>query len=261
MQTVGTFCLIKNERPWIEAHLRSWLPHVDEMVFFDGNSTDGTLEILREYAKRGKIKLFEDKDPKDLQGDYVRLSNNCIRSLTTNYAIFAHPDMVLAEPGNIRELGDSISYTSHMQSFAGEPGAQLYEIIEGRGRKWKNIFRLRNPDLGCHYHGFYGSAEEDCYFSHITGDEHRMKWENGNLDLNQFPYCIKDSGLRILHYSDVRRRDRRIDRMVKCLLNNNCNEAQARLIIEQHPRITFQNGNGFRFVAAEYPDIFKEVVR
>ncbi len=257
MQTVGTFTLIKNEIRFIQAHLRSWLPHVDEMVFFDGNSTDGTLEILRRYARGGRVKLFEDKDPKNLTDDYVRLFNECLRSLSTNYAIFAHPDMILADPGNIRQLGDSVAYTMGIRSFAGDPDGQLYEIIEGRGRRWKNIYRLRNPDLGCHYHGAYGSIDEDCYFTQITGDEHRAMWGVDGMDFAAFPYCIKDSGINCLHYSDVRPIERRIDRMVKCLVNQGWTADKARTEAENHPRVTFKDNDDFKFEPTEYQSLLK----
>lgn len=260
-QSVGTFTLVKNEMAWIEAHLKSWLPHVDEMVFFDGNSTDGTLEVLRRYANEGKVKLYEDKDPKDLKGDYQRLFNECLRSLSTNYAIFAHPDMILEDPGNIRSLGDSIAYTMGIRSFAGDPGGQLYEIIEGRGSRWKNIYRLRNPDLGLVYHGDYGSIDEDCYFRQITGDEYKIHWANGMMDMDAFPYCIKDSGIKALHYSDVRTKARRIDRMVKCLLNQGWSRKDAVKEAENHPRVIFVENGRFSFKPAEYHHLLSGVAK
>jgi len=258
MKNVRTFTLIKNEVRWISAHLESWIPHVDEMIFFDGGSTDGTLEILRDHARGGKVKLFEDKDPDNLQEDYVSLFNECMRSLSTDYAIFAHPDMILVDPGNIRNLGDSISYTTNIRSFAGEPGGALFEIVEGRGSRWKNIYRLRNPDLGCHYAGFYGSDEEDCYFSSITGDEHRVHWGDDGMDFSAYPYCIKDSGIKVLHYSDVRTRERRIDRMVKCLLNQGWRNSDAIKEAEIHPRVTFKDNSRFIFVPAQYHPLLQE---
>jgi len=49
--SVGSFCLIKNEKIWIREHLRSWLPILDQMVFYDGGSTDGTLKIAEGLTK------------------------------------------------------------------------------------------------------------------------------------------------------------------------------------------------------------------
>lgn len=253
LSRVGTFTLIRNESRWIRAHLLSWLPFVDEQVFFDGNSTDGTLEIIEDIAKNhpfGKrIKLFKNRDCADLDSSYQLVFNDCLRSLTTDYAIFAHPDMILDDPGNIGFLGDAASYTSSMRSFAGEPDGQLYEIKTGRAESWKNVYRLHNPDLGLHYYGAYGSDNEDCYFSKITGNEHRYRGE----DYSSYPYEVKDSGIKISHFSDVRTRERRIDRMVKCLRNQGKSAEEAALIAQIHPRVTFQKAYGFTFEPCDYP--------
>lgn len=260
MSTVGTFTLIRDEARWIRAHLLSWLPFVDEQVFFDGNSSDGTLEIIKDvranhpFGKR--IKLFENRDCADLDSDYQIVFNDCLRSLTTDYAIFAHPDMMLDEPGNIGFLGDAPAYTSSMRSFAGEPDGQLYEIKTGRAEAWKNIYRLHNPDLGLHYFGAYGSENEDCYFSKITGNEHRYR----GTDFSAYPYEVKDSGIKISHFSDVRTLDRRIDRMVKCLLNQGQPLEIAKEIAKVHPRVTFQNSFGFKFEPCEYPEQLRQGV-
>lgn len=250
MTTVGTFTIIRNEIAWIVAHLESWLPHVDEAVFYDGNSTDGTLEVLKQYG--GKVKVFENKDPQNLQDDYVKIFDQCLHELSTDYAIFAHPDMILMDPGNIRNLGENLSYFSNMLSFAGEPGGKLYQI-SGRSQKWKNVYRLRNPDLGLHYWGHYGAQNEDCYFKEITGDEHAF---HGNK-FEKYPYAVGDSGIKINHYSDVRTKERRLDRMVKCLLNQGYLEEDAKRLAPLHPRVTLEPGLGFDFAPAEYPGVFR----
>lgn len=257
--TIGTFIIIKNEIPWIRAHLASWLPHVDEMVFFDGNSTDGTLEAIRE-AKNGrygeKIVLVEGKDPVDLAEDYVRIFDECLHTLKTDYAVFAHPDMLLDDPGQLRSLGGDVAYFSTLRSFAAEPGGQLYEIKEGRTDRWKNIYRLRRPDLGLHYFGFYGAQNEDCYFSKITGSEHVFHGDR----LDRYPYPIGDSGVKIFHFSDVRPYARRFSRMVSCLINQGYEKDQADEIASKHPRVTLQDGRGFKFIPCEYPELLKEAV-
>lgn len=258
--SIGSFILIRNEVPWVGPHLASWLPWLDEMVFLDGNSTDGTLEIIKEFRANHpdghKITLVEDRDPKNLQHDYVRLFNEALRSLMTDWAFFLHPDMLPVNPEALRSIsGDSPAFYTHMRSFGGEPGGQLLEI-SGRGRAWKNIYRLRNPDLGAHYHGFYGAHNEDVYLSEITGDEHIMR-----QNFADYPYEVKDSGLNILHFSDVRPLARRISRMRSCLENNQHSKYTVQRIAETHPRVTFKNGTDpigkyHEFKPAEYPPIF-----
>lgn len=265
--SLGAFTLVKNENQWIAAHLLNIIPWVDEVVLFDGNSTDGTLEIIeaiQAYEKHGeKIKLFRDKDPKDLRGDYVRLFDECLRSLGTDLAAFIHPDMLLVNPSQILAVKDSpaVALTTSIKSFAGEPGGELLRI-KGRQSLWKNIYRLRKPDLGAHYAGFYGAAEEDVYFSAITGNQHH----HYGPDLDKYPYEIEHSGIEILHFSDVRPLSRRIGRMRSCLLNQGYSPDDAEKILAAHPRVTLKSGtdlvgNQYEFAPAEYPAEFLEARR
>lgn len=257
MSTVGTFTIIKNEARWIRAHLLSWLCFVDEMVFFDGNSTDGTLDIIKDVRKNhpfGKrITLVEDQDPKDLQDDYVRVFNACLRTLKTDYAIFAHPDMLLDDAGELGNLGEHLAYFTHLRSFGGDPGGPLYEI-KGRAERWKNVYRLRNPDMGLHYFGHYGAWNEDCYFKQITGRTHEFFGD----EMDRYPYKVGDSGIKLLHYSDVRPYARRVDRMVKCLINQGHSEEAARILARHHPRVTFETKDAFEFAPAEYHPLLLE---
>lgn len=251
MKGLGSFCLIKNEKTFIKAHLDSWLPHLQQMVFWDGNSTDGTLEIIKE-AQKGefgyKIKLREDKDPINLTNNYVELSNGAMWDVDCDLAMFLHPDMFLGSK-KINEFSEgSIASNTHMKSYAGEPNGTIFEI-KGRGQKWKNIYRLRNPDLGAHYFGAYGAQNEDTYFSEITGSAH----VHHGQDFHKYPYPVTDSGIEILHYSDVRPLTRRIDRMVKCLVNQGYSKEQAEKMAPNHPRVSFNNGMGFEFKAVETP--------
>lgn len=256
--TLGSFILIKNEAPWIGPHLASWLPHLDEMVFFDGNSTDGTLEIIREFQERHedgkKIKLFLDKDPADLQDAYVKMFDECMRSLSTDMAFFLHPDQILADPwrlGNIPE--DCVAASCDMDSFAGDPGGQLLKIKTGRADKWMNIYRLRNPDLGAHYWGHYGAANEAVYFNAITGNQHDHYGHN----FGNYPYPVFDTGCKILHFSDVRTYERRYGRMVSALMNQGLSPAAAEIMARAHPRVILQDYPPFTFEKADYPQIFK----
>lgn len=253
---IGSFTLIRNEAQWIAGHLSAWLPVLSQMVFFDGNSTDGTLEIIeavkRDHPQGQKIKLVKDRDPKDLQDDYVRIFNECLWAVDCDLALFLHPDMLPAKvPANFDHLPGAIAASVKMRSFAGEPGGKLYEI-KGRGEAWKNIYRLRNPDLGAHYWGHYGHSDEDVYFRAITGNKH----EHYGTEFHAYPYMVMDSGLEVLHYSDVRTPARRLDRMVKCLMNNGYDYERARLKALSHPRVTLKDGDGFRFEAAECPPEF-----
>lgn len=253
--SVGSFILVKDESQWIGPHLASWLPHLDQMVFFDGKSKDGTLEIIKEFGKGHphghKITLVEDRDPANLQDDYVRLFDDAMRTLKTDWAFFLHPDMIPENPEALKNVVDGVSYFTHMRSFAGNPGGILYEI-DGRAQAWKNIYRLRNPDLGAHYFGHYGAQNEDVYFRAITGSVHNFFGSN----FDKYQYDVKDSGLKILHFSDVRPYERRLDRMVKCLMNQGYSDVWAKENAPLHPRVSLEDGMGVRFNPSKYPSVF-----
>lgn len=257
--TIGSFTLLLNEKTWIAPHLLSWLPHLDEMVFYDGGSKDGTLEIIERFQNNSshghKIKLFLDKNPKDLQDDYVKLFDECLHELSTDLAAFLHPDFFLVEPGNIRKLEGGISYTMRLDSFAGDPGGTLYQI-KGRAESWKNIYTLR-PNLGLHYWGHYGSAWEDCYYREITGDIH----QHFGSKFEAYPYPVVDSGIKAFHYSDVRPYSRRLSRMITCLKNQGYaargfSEDQIVDLAKNHPRVSLKSNAVLDLIPAEYPAEF-----
>jgi len=252
--TIGSFCLIFNEKAWIKAHLKAWTKHLDEMVFFDGGSTDGTLEIL-EADKSGKVRVYDKMTPKNLQQDYTDMSNAALRCLGTDIALFLHPDMFPENPEALLDFPDDmIAGSFKIKSYAGEPGEDIYEIVEGRVKRWKDIYRLKNPDLGAHYHGFYGATDEDIYFSEITGTEHEFFGE----DFEKYPYPVFNSDLVIRHYSDVRPYARRLERMERCLANQGTKPDIIKHVAPKHPRVSLQNGGGFTFEKVDTPSFLEK---
>jgi len=227
---------------------------VDEYVYFDGNSTDGTPELL-EYIRdkyQVNIKVVRDMDPKDLKDDYVRVFNECLKSVKSDHVFFLHPDMI-ATSWNCDLKKSVLSHYVSMRSFAGNPRGEILEIINGRTDKWKCI--LRNK-FGLHYHGHYGVGNEDMYFKDITGNEYAL-YEN----FESYPYPIKYSGIKINHYSDVRDYKRRLGRMITSV-GNQYPDADKKAIEDlaiSHPRVSlFDSGKyNFKFKSTEdFPDVF-----
>lgn len=252
--TIGAFTIVKNEAFWIAPYLLRLLPVVDAVVLFDGNSTDGTLEIIeaikRDHKDGHKVRLFKDRDPKDLQDDYVRVFNDCLREVKESYAWFCHPDMYPVNPEQVLKAKDSdaVAMSVKLRSFAGEPGGPLKEII-GRGKRWKSI---HSTMFDLRYHGHYGAWNEDVYPTAIVGDSRDFHAE----DFQWYPYEVVDSEIELLHFSDVRPVERRYDRMVKCLANQGKKDIEN--WARNHPRVTLKDGGGFKFIPAEYPAAFLE---
>jgi len=243
--TIGSFTLIRNEINFIKAHIEAWMPFLDSMIFYDGNSTDGTLEVLEGYAKHGGgLRLFKGKDPKDLTDDYTRLSNECMHSCPSDLVMFLHPDMFPENGEALRKIpSDIIAATFNIRSFAGDPDGKLYEI-KGRGVKWKDIYRLNNPNLGAHYFGHYGAQDEDVYFSEITGNEHKHHGQ----EFSKYSYPVHESELIINHFSDVRPYARRLERMERCLINQGYTPQKAKSIAPMHPRVSLKDDMVFKFI-------------
>lgn len=260
---------MKNEAQFIGFGLMSVLPYVDEVVYFDGNSTDGTLKLLshikQKYDTENKIKVFENKDFTDLKEDYVRLFNECMSKCSGDYLFYLHPDMIITDPGILAtpEKMDALAYFVNMRSFAGED--LDIEIIKGRTNKWKTIMK---NDFGLHYWGHYGHQDEDMYFRDITGNAHHVF-----KDMKAYPFAVKDSGIHVQHYCECKPRKRREEKMRKVLetagvirpvgptLGDHIHSFDA---VMDHPRVHLQSQKSmygeFEFVPRKDapPSIFSE---
>ncbi len=238
--SIGVFQIVKNEVMWVGPWLARIIPFIDEVVIFD-SSTDGTTDILKSFRKRfpRKVKLFTEQDCDDLGDDYVTLWNECMACVSSDWGLFLHPDMFIENPEQLLKIkdADGIAMSYNVRSFAGDPDGEWKEI-EGRAEKWKALYRIHNPDLGAHYFGHYGARHEDVYFSEITGDEH-INWKE---DFKKYPYEVKDSGLNVLHFSDVRPYPRRLGRMVQCLVAQGRTPEDAKIQALVHPRVTLKDG-------------------
>jgi len=256
--TISTFTILKNEVEFIGHHVMSLLNFVDELVFSDGNSTDGTIEIIqyiqKKYDHDKKIKLFLDKDCKDLQDDYVRLFNWTLAQCKSEYIWFIHPDMLCLNPQVIKPSLESnaMRYSYKVRSFA--EGNKI--ITRGRGDRWYTIFKNA---FDLHYWGYYGTAHEDLYFRDITGNQHVA-----HQLVEHLPYEIEDTPIEICHYCDTKPYERRYDRMLKVLKISypGLEEKQYVELASSHPRVSLKDGqwNGvdFAFEDTDFkPEVFK----
>jgi glycosyltransferase involved in cell wall biosynthesis len=267
---VSAWSVVKNEAQFIGYGLMSILPYVDEVVYFDGNSTDGTLRLLDyikgKYDPQNKIKVFLDKDFSDFKQDYVRVFNECMKACSGDYLFYLHPDMICVNPGDLlkRDKWQALAYWAGMRSFAGEDLG--LEITKGRTNAWKLIMK---NSFGLHYAGYYGSPEEDMYFRSITGKEYVV-----HKDMRKYPYEVKDSGINLWHFCECKPKVRREKKMETVLSTNGADPQTIKEALAAHPRVHLESEKSewgdFKFeprkeplpeVFAKYREEFEAVLK
>ena len=263
MSKISVFSIVKNEAAFIGVGVMSLLPYVDEIVYADGNSTDGTLEILdyikKKYDTSDKIKVLKNMDCSDLKDDYVRLFNETMKQCNADYLLYCHPDMILTDPGVLADsrLGDNneFAYYVNIRSFAGEKIEK--EIVKGRTNKWKTIMK---NDFGLHYWGHYGHNDEDMYFRDITGDEYVV-----HKDMSRYPFEVHDSGIKLWHLCECKslaRREQKMENVARTVMGMT-NHVHINDLLANHPRVTLRSDKNmfgeFQFVerTEELPEAFK----
>lgn len=235
------------------------LPFVHQFIYaLDEKSDDGTRELLNHIKKHyayEKLIVFDHPTfhPSD-QEAYNGAFNACIDKSTGDAMWFLHPDMIVTKGAGLEE--GPLAWWTNITSFAGDLQTQ---ITKGRTSKWKNIhankFNLR-------YFGGYGSVNEDFYHTDITGHSYRHYGEEFSL----YPFEVKDSGISINHYCEVKEYKRRYEKMKLCLRTQHPEFDDSRIeeLAVQHPRVTLEPSGSFfgRFEFKEstqdIPDVFKK---
>lgn len=105
---ISVITAVRNNRDTIAAALESVLAqtHPDiELVVIDGNSTDGTREILAQYAERLAVLVSEPDS-----GIYDALNKGIARA-TGDVIGFLHADDLLADPGVLAAIATGFAET------------------------------------------------------------------------------------------------------------------------------------------------------
>lgn len=230
---------VLNEAPWIGYSIMASLEHMHEFIYsLDEKSDDGTRELLAhikaKYAHE-KLVILETPNfhPSDMPA-YNAAFNTGIAKSTGDACFFLHPDMVILNSAKILEVDPeaALAWTTDMTSYAGDMATK---IIVGRAGRWKNIHRNK---FGLHYYGGYGSVNEDFYHSDITGKAYR---HYGEL-FKKYPFEVRDSGLKINHYCELKPYKRRLEKMKLCLKTQvpHASDAAIEESAVQHPRVTLE---------------------
>lgn len=261
---VSVIAPLKNEAPWVGYSVMAALPGVHEFIYaVDPLSDDGSIELLLDLQKEfgeEKIKILIDKvfsfNPHDMPA-YNYAFNACLEKMTGEAAYFLHPDMLVHNPEALLTLDPSATaWWTNITSYAGDFNTV---ITKGRGERWKNIHK---NELGLHYYGGYGSKNEDFYHRDITGDAYHFHGSN----FSKYPFVVKDSGLQVSHFCELKSYKRRYEKMKLCMRTQYPQMSDA--VIEEmatfHPRVHLQPGpskfGDFQFEKreGEIPEIIKK---
>ena len=122
MKTIGGFLCARNlislDYCWREA-IQSMLPICDQISVSDCESTDGTLEALREWSKaEPKITIchFPWTDPKGDPSWYPGWLSHARENLKTDYAIYLDADEIF-EPAHLQRIRDGAERGEVLQCY------------------------------------------------------------------------------------------------------------------------------------------------
>lgn len=234
---IGIIAPVFNEAPWIGYSIMDVLPYVHDITYTCAKSTDGTDELLDYISAKyagNKLRILRKPeynfDPHDMKA-YNQAFNDAISASESDAVWFKHPDMVCLNPEKIKDMqAGPLAWYTNITSFAGGFDTK---ITKGRANKWKNIHLKK---FGLHYYGEYGSVNEDFYHKAITGKEYKFH----GLEFDKYPFEVKDSGLIVNHYCELKGYKRRYEKMKNCLktLLPNSTDEHISELAAVHPRVT-----------------------
>lgn len=237
---LSVICPVKNEADFLGYSIMSCLEQMHEFIYTCAPSTDGTDELLAHIKTKyggDKIRVLRkpeyDFNVHDMRA-YNKAYNDAIDAATGEAVFFLHPDMIVKNADVIPQLGykGALAWWTNLTSFAGDYNTQ---ITKGRASRWKNI---QAKKFGLHYFGDYGSQNEDFYFKAITGNEHVHHGES----FSAYPFPVKDSGIQVNHYCELKGYKRRLEKMESCLKNMypKTSDAFIHSMAIIHPRVTLE---------------------
>ena len=237
---ISVICPVKDENPWIGYSIMACLNEVHEFVYaLDDASSDGTRDLLHhikdKYAHE-KLTIIDHPTfhPSDMKA-YNDAFNVCIFKATGEACWFLHPDMIVTNPEVILSMPDAMAWWTNVTSYAND-----FQTVISKGRcdKWKNIHRKK---FQLSYFGGYGSQNEDFYHSDITG----RSYKHFGSEFSKYPFVVRDSGISVNHYCELKPYKRRLEKMKLCLKTQipyATDEAIEEMAVN-HPRVTLESSS------------------
>lgn len=251
---ISVVCPVLNEVDFIGYSIMSCLDQMHEFIYaLDEKTDDGTRDLLNDIkSKYAHEKLIVLETPNFHPSDtkaYNAAFNVCIDAMSGEAAYFYHPDMIIQNPEALLTMPPALAWWTNVRSYAGDFQTV---ITKGRCDKWKNIHVKK---FGLHYYGGYGSQNEDFYHSEISGKSYR----HHGIDFKKYPFSIRDSGIQVLHFCELKEYSRRLEKMKRCL-RTQYPEVSEEWIEEKaahHPRVTLEASSRhfgeFEFTKIETP--------
>jgi glycosyltransferase involved in cell wall biosynthesis len=210
---ISAFSFCGNEVSYIGYSTMSLLPYVDEVIWADGNSNDGTLDLIKhiqtQYDPEKKVKLFEGFLFENYREDYDEKFNWLLKRCSGDWVIFNHADMVWLDPWKIRPLLEAIHEDDfiwglrvNFRSFIND----RWHCMEENDYTWPLIYKNAH---GLHHRGAYGTPYEDFYFE--DGLRHDIR--SSRRDSEEIR--IFHSSIWMHHYRSCKPEWQRLDKMVK----------------------------------------------
>lgn len=249
---VSVVAPVLNEADFIGYSIMSCADNIHEFVYaLDEKSDDGTRDLLYDLKANDlyeKLVILETPNfhPSDMKA-YNAAFNACIEKATGDAVFFYHPDMLITEWPE--RLPEAQAWWTNVTSYAGDFQTV---ITKGRCDKWKNI-HMKN--FGLEYWGGYGSVNEDFYHADITGNAHY----HYGTDFSKYPYAVRDSGIKLNHYCELKPYKRRYEKMKLCLKTQHptAKDDAIEEVATNHPRVSLEAGperyGVFEFTKTDQP--------
>lgn len=139
---ISIITVVRNGEKYLEDTISSVLGQTYsniEYIVIDGNSTDGTLDVIRKYDKR-ITKWISEPD----QGIYDAMNKGVTLS-TGDWVLFINADDFLATPNAIEKCIAPLSGTESLVAYGNVAFVYSSDMEVLHGKEWENIrYEFRN---------------------------------------------------------------------------------------------------------------------